>query len=238
LLSNLSNIQIGFLLSACAALTTLFGWGVVSLKRKLSELLIAICLVLAAAAMILVSALELIPAAASAGLPFESILSWIIIGVLLVALMRFAAMKLESGGNPLKRSALLVSSAIILHNLPEGSVAISTSIVDLNSGLISAIAISLHNIPEGLAIALTAVAAGMSNKRVLALVVAATLAELIGALVVFYEGRLLSEVEVAKLLLVVAGIMCTVAITELIPSGLNSWWKSRRWNAANRGFEP
>jgi ZIP family zinc transporter len=238
LLSNLSNIQIGFLLSACAALATLFGWGVVSLKRKLSELLIDICLVLAAAAMILVSALELIPAAASAGLPFESILSWIIIGVLLVALMRFAAMKLESGGNPLKRSALLVSSAIILHNLPEGSVAISTSIVDLNSGLISAIAISLHNIPEGLAIALTAVAAGMSNKRVLALVVAATLAELIGALVVFYEGRLLSEVEVAKLLLVVAGIMCTVAITELIPSGLNSWWKSRRWNAANRGFEP
>jgi hypothetical protein len=76
----------------------------------------------------------------------------------------------------------------------------------------------------------------MSNKRVLALVVAATLAELIGALVVFYEGRLLSEVEVAKLLLVVAGIMCTVAITELIPSGLNSSWKSRRWNAANRGL--
>jgi ZIP family zinc transporter len=220
-LSNLSNIQIGFLLSACAALATLIGWGVVTLKRKLSESLIAICLVLAAAAMILVSALELIPAAASAGLPLESILSWLLIGVLLVALMRFAAIKLESGGNPLKRSALLVSSAIILHNLPEGSVAISSSIVDLNSGLIAATAISLHNIPEGLAIARMAVAAGMSNKKVFALVAAATLAELIGALVVLHEGRLLSEVQVANLLLVVAGIMCTVAITELIPSGLN-----------------
>jgi ZIP family zinc transporter len=227
LLSNLSNIQIGFFLSASAALTTLFGWGVVSVKRKLSESLFAICLMLAAAAMILVSALELIPAAASAGLPLESILSWIIIGVLFVALMRFAAMKLESGGNPLKRSALLVSSAIILHNLPEGSVAISTSIVDLNSGLIAATAISLHNIPEGLAIALTAVAAGMSNQKVLALVVAATLAELIGALVVLYEGRLLSEVQVANLLLIVAGIMCTVAVTELIPSGLNFLRSSR-----------
>jgi ZIP family zinc transporter len=220
LLSNLSNIQIGFFLSALAALTTLVGWGVVPLKKKLSESLVAICLMLAAAAMILVSALELIPAAASAGLPLASILSWLIIGVLIVAFLRFAAMKLESGGNPLKKSALLVSCAIILHNLPEGSVAISSTIVDINSGLISAIAISLHNIPEGLAIALTAVAAGMSNKRVLAFVVAATLAELIGALVVFYEGRLLSEVEVAKLLLVVAGIMCTVAMTELIPSGL------------------
>jgi ZIP family zinc transporter len=207
---------------------------VVTLKRKLSESLIAICLVLAAAAMILVSALELIPVAASAGLPFESILSWIIIGVLLVALMRFAAMKLESGGNPLKRSALLVSSAIILHNLPEGSVAISTSIVDLNSGLIAAVAISLHNIPEGLAIALTAVAAGMSNKKVFALVAAATLAELVGALVVLYEGRLLSEVQVANLLLVVAGIMCTVAITELIPSGLNFLRSSRSNNERYR----
>jgi ZIP family zinc transporter len=220
-LSNLSNIQIGFLLSASAALTTLIGWGVVTLKRKLSESLIAICLVLAAAAMILVSALELIPAATTAGLPLESILSWLLIGVLIVALMRFAAMKLESGGNPLKKSALLVSSAIILHNLPEGSVAISSSIVDLNSGFISAIAISLHNIPEGLAIALTAVAAGMSNKKVLAIVVAATLAELVGALVVLYEGRLLSEIQVVNLLLVVAGIMCTVSVTELIPSGLN-----------------
>lgn len=237
-MSNLSNIQIGFFLSALAALTTLVGWGVVPLKKKLSESLVAICLMLAAAAMILVSALELIPAAASAGLPLASILSWLIIGVLIVAFLRFAAMKLESGGNPLKKSALLVSCAIILHNLPEGSVAISSTIVDINSGLISAIAISLHNIPEGLAIALTAVAAGISNKKVLAFVVAATLAELIGALVVFYEGRLLSEVEVAKLLLVVAGIMCTVAMTELIPSGLNSSWKSRRWNSANRRFEP
>jgi ZIP family zinc transporter len=201
--------------------------GVVTLKRKLSESLIAICLVLAAAAMILISALELIPAATTAGLPFESILSWLIIGVLLVALMRFAAMKLEAGGNPFKRSAFLVSSAIILHNLPEGSVAISTSIVDLNSGLISAVAISLHNIPEGLAIALTAVAAGMSNKKVLALVVTATLAELVGALVVLYEGRLLSEIQVANLLLVAAGIMCTVAATELIPGGLNFLRSSR-----------
>ena len=226
-MSNLSNIQIGFFLSALAALTTLIGWGVVTLKRKLSESLIAICLVLAAAAMILVSAFELIPAATTAGLPLESILSWLLIGVLIVALMRFAAMKLESDGNPLKKSALLVSSAIILHNLPEGSVAISSSIVDLNSGLISAVAISLHNIPEGLAIAFTAVAAGMSNKKVLALVAAATLAEVIGALVVLYEGRLLSEVQAANLLLIVAGIMCTVAVTELIPSGLKFLRSSR-----------
>jgi ZIP family zinc transporter len=128
----------------------------------------------------------------------------------------------------------LVSSAIILHNLPEGSVAISTSIVDLNSGLISAVAISLHNIPEGLAIALTAVAAGMSNKKVLAFVVAATLAELVGAVVVLYEGSLLSEIQVANLLLVVAGIMCTVAVTELIPSGLNFLRSSRSNKARDR----
>jgi zinc transporter ZupT len=74
----------------------------------------------------------------------------------------------------------------------------------------------------------------MSNKKVFALVAAATLAELVGALVVLYEGRLLSEVQVANLLLVVAGIMCTVAITELIPSGLNFLRSSRSNNERYR----
>jgi len=122
----------------------------------------------------------------------------------------------------------LVAAALTLHNFPEGSVAISTAIVDFQSGLVAALAISLHNIPEGLAIAVTAIAAGMSSKKVFALVAAATVAEISGAAVVLYESAALSEILVAKLLTLVAGIMFTVSITELIPHGLSSLKASRK----------
>ena len=121
----------------------------------------------------------------------------------------------------------MVAAALILHNFPEGSVAISTTIVDVNSGLIAALALSLHNIPEGLAIAVTAVAAGMAARKVFALVAAATFAEILGASVVLYESEELYEVAVARLLTVVAGIMITVAVRELIPHGLASLKRSR-----------
>jgi len=168
---NLDNNQVGFILSLLAALATMIGWVIVAVRKNLSQYLVAASLLVAAAAMILLSAFELIPTA---------------------------------------------------------KVAISTAIVDFQSGLVAALAISLHNIPEGLAIAVTAVAAGMSSKKVFALVAAATVAEISGAAVVLYESAALSEILVAKLLTLVAGIMFTVAITELIPHGLSSLKASRK----------
>lgn len=219
---NLDNNQVGFLLSIVAALATMIGWLIVAIKRVLSDYLVAIALLFAASAMILVSIFELIPTADKAGLNIGSIALWLTIGIAVVLILRFAAGKLESSGSKLEKSAILVAAALTLHNFPEGSVAISTTIVDFQSGLISALAISLHNIPEGLAIAVTAVAAGMSARKVFFLVAAATISEILGACVVLYESSSLSEVLVAKLLTVVAGIMLTVAAAELIPHGLHS----------------
>ena len=219
---NLDNNQVGFLLSVLAALATMIGWLIVAIKRDLSDYLVAIALLFAATAMILVSIFELIPTADKAGLNIGSIVLWLTIGIAVVLILRFAAGKLESSGSKLEKSAILVAAALTLHNFPEGSVAISTTIVDFQSGLISALAISLHNIPEGLAIAVTAVAAGMSARKVFFLVAAATISEILGACVVLYESSSLSEVFVAKLLTVVAGIMLTVAAAELIPHGVHS----------------
>jgi ZIP family zinc transporter len=207
---NLDNNQVGFLLSIVAALATMIGWLIVAIKRVLSDYLVAIALLFAASAMILVSIFELIPTADKAGLNIGSIVLWLTIGIAVVLILRFAAGKLESSGSKLEKSAILVAAALTLHNFPEGSV------------LISALAISLHNIPEGLAIAVTAVAAGMSARKVFFLVAAATISEILGACVVLYESSSLSEVLVAKLLTVVAGIMLTVAAAELIPYGVHS----------------
>lgn len=219
---NLDNNQVGFLLSIVAALATMIGWLIVAIKRVLSDYLVAIALLFAASAMILVSIFELIPTADKAGLNIGSIVLWLTIGIAVVLILRFAAGKLESSGSKLEKSAILVAAALTLHNFPEGSVAISTTMVDFQSGLVAATALSLHNIPEGLAIAVTAVAAGMTSRKVFALVAAATIAEMLGAVVVLYESQGLSEFVIAKLLTVVAGIMFTVAITELIPHGIAS----------------
>ena len=219
---NLDNSQAGFILSLLAALATMIGWVVVAVKKNLSQYLVALSLLVAAAAMILLSIFELIPTANRVGLSTGSIILWLAIGVLVVVALRFLSDKLDMAGSKLEKSAILVAAALTLHNFPEGSVAISTTMVDFQSGLVAATALSLHNIPEGLAIAVTAVAAGMTSRKVFALVAAATIAEMLGAVVVLYESQGLSEFVIAKLLTVVAGIMFTVAITELIPHGIAS----------------
>jgi ZIP family zinc transporter len=225
---NLANNQIGLILSLIAALATMIGWVIVAVKKGLSDSVVAVALLVAAGAMILVSIIELIPTAQKVGLEITSILFWLAAGVLIVLVLRFLSNRLEMAGDKLEKSAILVAIALTLHNFPEGSVAISTTIVDLNSGLIAALAITLHNIPEGLAIAVTAVAAKMSGKKVFALVAAATISEMLGATLVFYESQALSEKLVAKLLTVVAGIMFTVAITELIPHGISSFKRGKK----------
>jgi ZIP family zinc transporter len=225
---NLANNQIGLILSLIAALATMIGWVIVAVKKGLSDSVVAVALLVAAGAMILVSIIELIPTAQKVGLEITSILFWLAAGVLIVLVLRFLSNRLEVAGDKLEKSAILVAIALTLHNFPEGSVAISTTIVDLNSGLIAASAITLHNIPEGLAIAVTAVAAKMSGKKVFALVAAATISEMLGAALVFYESQALSELLVAKLLTMVAGIMFTVAITELIPHGISSLKRGKK----------
>lgn len=225
---NLADNQIGLILSLIAALATMIGWVIVAVKKGLSDSVVAVALLVAAGAMILVSIIELIPTAQKVGLEITSILFWLVAGVLIVLVLRFLSNRLEVAGDKLEKSAILVAIALTLHNFPEGSVAISTTIVDLNSGLIAALAITLHNIPEGLAIAVTAVAAKMSGKKVFALVAAATISEMLGATLVFYESQALSEQLVAKLLTVVAGIMFTVAITELIPHGISSLKRGKK----------
>ena len=205
----------------------MLGWLIISLKRNLTPRLVAISLLLASGAMILVSLLELIPTALRAGMTGAEVSLWFFVGVGVVLTLRALAEKIESTVNELEKSALLVAIALTLHNIPEGSVAISAAIVDLQSGIISAIAISLHNIPEGLAIAVTAVAASMKSLKVFVLVLIATLAEMSGAVLVFLESTSMSVSIAAKLLTVVAGIMMAVTIAELIPHGLKALRNSK-----------
>jgi ZIP family zinc transporter len=84
----------------------------------------------------------------------------------------------------LSRAVLLVS-AIALHNLPEG-MAIGIAFAEGEDlGIALALAILIHNIPEGLAVALPMRAMKMSLPRVIAWTTLTGVVEIIGALGAF-----------------------------------------------------
>lgn len=219
---NLDNNLVGFFVSCMAAFATMIGLLIVPFKTFLSERMIAFSLLFAAGAMILVSVFEIIIVAYKSGLNFFTITEWLTVGILVVLIFSYIVHKLDLIERSLEKSAILVAASLTLHNFPEGSIVISTIIIDFKSGAITALAITLHNIPEGLVIAVTAMAAGMRSKKIFLLVALSTISEILGAVVVLYGSYTLSEAFFGNLLIVVAGIMLGVAIAELIPNGVRS----------------
>jgi len=197
------------------------GWILITLKKNPSERFIAITLLLVAGAMLTVSALQLIPSALDSGLNIMQVLLTTGIGFVVVVLL--SSVKFDKDASKVKNPALLLTIALSLHNLPEGAAPIGATLVDIQTGLTTSLVLALHNIPEGIAISATALLAGYSRKMALLLTLAATLAEALGALVVYISGSLLlDDRSIGLLLSSVAGIMIAICAKELIPYSLKT----------------
>ncbi|MDG5813646.1 ZIP family metal transporter [Chitinispirillales bacterium ANBcel5] len=119
--------------------------------------------------------------------------------------------------DPVLRTGFLVLFGIALHNLPEG-LAIGAGLESSQQlGFIIAIAIALHNIPEGLAIAGPLKSGGLTNIKILLLVLSAGLMTPIGAIIghLFFN---ISDVFVGGALAFAAGAMVYIVNDELVPS--------------------
>jgi ZIP family zinc transporter len=99
-------------------------------------------------------------------------------------------------------------------------VAYAATLVSLELGLVTAAAIALHNIPEGMAVATAVIAAGGSRRRALAATTVAMLGELLGAVLVLALDANLSPDGAVGLLALVAGIMVSLSLTQLVPAGI------------------
>ena len=193
----------------------------IALKKNPSERFIAITLLLVAGAMLTVSALQLIPSALDSGLKLIQVLLVTCLGFALVVAL--SSVKFDKDASKVKNPALLITIALSLHNLPEGAAPIGATLVDIQTGLTTSLVLALHNIPEGIAISVTALLAGYSRKIALLLTLAATLAEALGALVVYMSGSLLlDDRSIGLLLSSVAGIMIAICAKELIPYSLKT----------------
>lgn len=170
--------------------------------------------------MLLVSFLELLPAAIAAsnikqalfallsGAGFIAALHWLIPHTHLFKEKGLINVRLM-------RSAYLVAFGLILHDIPEGFAMANSFITSPSLGILVALAIALHNIPEEFAIAVPA--ATLHKKKFLyKAAFVSGLAEPAGAALGIYAAYL-NAVLVPMFLSFAAGAMIFVSLHELIP---------------------
>ncbi|MEZ5119307.1 MAG: hypothetical protein R2686_05290 [Candidatus Nanopelagicales bacterium] len=217
-----------FLLAAAAASTTMLGALIATSGRPWPAKVFGVTLLLVAGAMVLISALELFPAAVAAGLSVAAVTGLALVGALVVVGMQILARRLRPDGSRLALSASLIAVAIGLHNIPEGAVTAATALLSVEAGLVTATALALHNVPEGIAVAAPVMAAGGGRARAYWFTFIATAGEIAGALMVLAFAEAFTEVRIAGLLAVVGGIMVTLSLLEIAPAGIGLWRQDAR----------
>ena len=115
------------------------------------------------------------------------------------------------------KKALLIVSAITLHNLPEGlSVGVSYASNVENTGNLIALAIGLQNAPEGLLVALFLAQQNISKIKAFLIATLTGSVEIVTSLLGFYLTNFVDSL-VSYGLAFAAGAMLFIIYKELIP---------------------
>ncbi|NIG34787.1 zinc transporter ZupT [Pantoea sp. ICBG 828] len=197
------------------------------LGQKPSNRVLAFALGFAAGIMLLISLMEMLPAALHA----EGMSPVLGYGMFMLGLLGYFAMdRLLPHQHPqdlmavnrrptnLKRTAILLTLGISLHNFPEGIATFVTASSDMELGLGIALAVAIHNIPEGLAVAGPIYAATGSKAKALFWACLSGMAEILGGIIAFLLlGPAVSPVMIAAIMAAVAGIMVALSVDELMP---------------------
>lgn len=120
--------------------------------------------------------------------------------------------------NKLKRTAILLTLGISLHNFPEGIATFVTASANIELGIGIAIAVAIHNIPEGLAVAAPIYIATGSKWQALFWASVSGCSEILGGILTYVVlGNYVTETLMASIMAAVAGIMVALSVDELIP---------------------
>lgn len=225
------NVVYSLLISSFAGISTLLGGLVVYFKFKDKNGFIAFALSFSLSVMISLSIFELLPDSfitlssrfgLLVGIIFTTVM--FLIGKFLVTKINKKLTLLQNKDN-LYRVGLLSMIALMLHNFPEGIATFMASYNDLSAGISLGIAIMLHNIPEGISISVPIYYATGSKKRGVIYSLISGLAEPLGAILAFIVLKnYINDVTIALVLVIVAGIMITISINEMLPE-VNSYNK-------------
>ncbi|MBE4881054.1 zinc transporter ZupT [Enterobacter cloacae complex sp. P39RS] len=218
-------MSVPLILTLLAGAATFIGAFLGVLGQKPSNRLLAFSLGFAAGIMLLISLMEMLPAA----LHTEGMSPVLGYGMFIIGLLGYFALDRilphahpqdlmqKSVGN-IKRTAILLTLGISLHNFPEGIATYVTASSNLEMGFGVALAVALHNIPEGLAVAGPVYAATGSKRTAVFWAGISGMAEILGGVLAWLIlGSLVSPIVMAAIMAAVAGIMVALSVDELMP---------------------
>lgn len=222
-------MSVPLILTLLAGGATFIGAILGVMGQKPSNRVLAFALGFAAGIMLLISLMEMLPAA----LGTEGMSPVLGYGMFVVGLLGYFALDrllphahaqdLMPGDKAvmprnLRRTAILLTLGISLHNFPEGVATYVTASSNLELGFGIALAVALHNIPEGLAVAGPVYAATGSRRKAIFWTGLSGMAEILGGILAWLIlGSLVSPVVMAAIMAAVAGIMVALSVDELMP---------------------
>jgi len=119
----------------------------------------------------------------------------------------------------LNHMGLMTALAIGLHNFPEGLATFVASLADPQVGAALAVAIAFHNIPEGLCVSIPIYYATGSRTKAFWVAFFSGVTEIIGAALGYgFLMAIMGPAAYAVLFGLVAGMMVTIVVKELLPT--------------------
>lgn len=225
------SVGVALLLTTGAGLATTVGSVLGMAVRKPGPRFMGFTLGFSAGVMILVSFVELLPGSIEAvGFLWAHVAFFIgMVSIFLIDFLvphEYAGHKDHSGVHSekgLMRTGLLVAFGIGIHNLPEGMATFAGALEDVNVGIAIAVAIAIHNIPEGLAVSAPIYAATGSRKKAFLWSFLSGVSEPVGAaLAALILLPFLNKTVIGWVLAIVAGIMVSISVDELVPAAKDS----------------
>jgi ZIP family zinc transporter len=207
------------ILAFLSGMTTLIG-AALAIYSARSERSIAFGIGFSTGIMVLISFLELLPAAITTSNTRQALIAFVT-GACFIAVLHWLIphthLIKEKGhfSACIVRSAYLVVFGLILHDIPEGFAMANSFLTSPSLGVFVALAIALHNIPEEFAIAVPAATLHDKNFLYKAAFISG-LAEPAGAALGLYAAYL-SSAWIPLFLSFAAGVMIFVSFHELVP---------------------
>lgn len=223
----LLHIIIPLLISSIAGISTILGFFLVFLKINPNNLnkFITFCLAFSISIMICISIFDLIPESFFQIVCYYSIsraITFLVFSIILsIIVLRILKLFLNKSKDNLYCLGILNMIVLIFHNLPEGIATFVSSYHDINLGLKLGLAIMLHNIPEGISIAIPIYYSTKSKIKAFRATLISGLSEPLGALLAFiFFKNYVNDLMISFILIIVAGIMITLSIQEMLPASL------------------